>query len=91
MEKTSTTRLGGKHQLIHCCVWCEGLQEKDWQATANKGASTKELVSALGPSLETIGELSERIREYERKLEEIAREHYPQTEVLRQRWEASGR
>lgn len=44
----------------------------------------KELVSALGPLLETIGELTERIREYELKLDEIARERYPQTEVLRQ-------
>jgi hypothetical protein len=32
----------------------------------------KELVSALGPLLETIGELTARIREYEGKLEEIA-------------------
>jgi transposase len=45
----------------------------------------KELVSALRPLLETIGELTERIiREYERKLEEIATEHYPETELLRQ-------
>ena len=44
----------------------------------------KELEPALGPLLETIGELTERIREYERKLEEIATEHYPETELLRQ-------
>jgi transposase len=44
----------------------------------------KELVSALGPLLETIGELTQRIREYERKLEEITSEHYPETELLRQ-------
>ena len=44
----------------------------------------KELVSALGPLLETIGQLTERIREYERKLEEIATEHYPETKILRQ-------
>jgi transposase len=44
----------------------------------------KELESALGPLLETIGELTERIREYERKLEEIAKEHYPETGILRQ-------
>jgi transposase len=44
----------------------------------------KELVSALGPLLETIGELTARIREYEGKLEEIATEHYPETELLRQ-------
>jgi len=44
----------------------------------------EELVSALGPLLETIGELTQRIREYERKLEEIATEHYPETKILRQ-------
>jgi transposase len=44
----------------------------------------KELTPALGPLLETIGELTERIREYERKLEEIAKEHYPETGILRQ-------
>jgi transposase len=47
-------------------------------------ALPKELVSALGPLLETIGELTERIREYERKLQEIATEHYPETKILRQ-------
>jgi hypothetical protein len=36
------------------------------------------------PLLQTIGELTERIREYERKLEEIATEHYPRTKILRQ-------
>jgi transposase len=41
-------------------------------------------VSALGPLLETIGELTQRIREYERKLEEISAEHYPETKILRQ-------
>src|SRR5215203_616910 len=44
----------------------------------------KELTPALGALLETIGELTERIREYERKLEEIAKEHYPETGILRQ-------
>jgi transposase len=44
----------------------------------------KELTPALGPLLETIGELTERIREYERKLEEIAKVHYPETGILRQ-------
>jgi transposase len=39
---------------------------------------------ALGPILEQIGSLTQRIREYERKLEEISKEHYPQTELLRQ-------
>jgi transposase len=44
----------------------------------------KELVSALRPLLETIEELTERIREYESKLEETATEHYSETELLRQ-------
>jgi transposase len=39
---------------------------------------------ALGPILETIGSLTERIRDYERKLEVISKEHYPETELLRQ-------
>ena len=39
---------------------------------------------ALGPILETIGSLTERIREYDRKLETISKEHYPETELLRQ-------
>jgi Transposase IS116/IS110/IS902 family len=34
--------------------------------------------------LEQIGSLTERIREYDRKLEAISREHYPETELLRQ-------
>ena len=39
---------------------------------------------ALGPILEQIGSLTERIRQYDRKLETICEEHYPQTELLRQ-------
>jgi transposase len=39
---------------------------------------------ALGPILETIGSLTERIREYDRQLEAICQEHYPETELLRQ-------
>jgi transposase len=39
---------------------------------------------ALGPILETIGSLTARIREYDRKLETISKEHYPETELLRQ-------
>ena len=42
------------------------------------------LLPALGPLLETIGSLTRRIREYDRKLQEIAKEHYPETELLRQ-------
>jgi transposase len=39
---------------------------------------------ALGPILEQIGSLTERIRDYDRKLEVISKEHYPQTDLLRQ-------
>jgi transposase len=39
---------------------------------------------ALQPILETIGSLTERIRDYERQLEMISKEHYPETELLRQ-------
>jgi transposase len=42
------------------------------------------LMPALGPILEQIGSLTERIREYDRKLEEISLELYPETELLRQ-------
>src|SRR5215204_4643629 len=39
---------------------------------------------ALGPILEQIGSLTERIRDYERQLETVAKGHYPETELLRQ-------
>jgi len=39
---------------------------------------------ALGHILEQIGSLTERIREYERELERISKEHYPETDLLRQ-------
>jgi transposase len=42
------------------------------------------LMPALGATLEQIGSLTERIREYDRKLETLSEEHYPQTELLRQ-------
>ena len=42
------------------------------------------LMPALGPILEQIGSLTERIRDYDRKLEVISKEHYPQTDLLRQ-------
>jgi len=42
------------------------------------------LLPALGPILEQIGSLTERIRNYERRLETIAKDHYPETELLRQ-------
>jgi transposase len=39
---------------------------------------------ALAPILEIIASLTERIRDYDRKLEKLALEHYPETELLRQ-------
>jgi transposase len=43
------------------------------------------LLPALGPILEQISSLTERIREYDRQLERICQEHYrPETELLRQ-------
>jgi transposase len=42
------------------------------------------LLPALGPILEQIGSLTERIRDYERQLETISKEHYPETDLLRQ-------
>jgi transposase len=39
---------------------------------------------ALEPILEQIGSLTERIGQYNRKLETISKEHYPETELLRQ-------
>jgi transposase len=41
------------------------------------------LLPALGPILEQIGSLTERIRQYDRKLQEISEESYPETELLR--------
>jgi transposase len=52
----------------------------------NKAAEhiPKALWPALGPILEQIGSLTERIRQYDRKLQEISKEHYPETGLLRQ-------
>ena len=42
------------------------------------------LLPALGPVLEQVGSLTERIRDYERQLEAISEAHYPETDLLRQ-------
>ncbi len=42
------------------------------------------LSPALEPLLEQIASLTERIRDYDRRLEEISEEHYPETGLLRQ-------
>jgi transposase len=43
-----------------------------------------ELQTALGPLLEEIESLGERIREYNQAVESIAKEHYPETALLKQ-------
>ena len=40
------------------------------------------LLPALGPVLEQIGSLTERIRDYDRKLVAISKDHYPETALL---------
>src|SRR5687767_6155710 len=42
------------------------------------------LMPALEPILERIGSLTQRIRQYERQLEKVSEEHYPETGLLRQ-------
>ena len=42
------------------------------------------LLAALGPIVEQIGSLTERIRQYDRQLEAISKESYPETSLLRQ-------
>jgi transposase len=42
------------------------------------------LLPALEPLLEQIASLTERIRDYDRKLVAISEEHYPETALLRQ-------
>lgn len=44
----------------------------------------QELEEVLRPVLDTIASLTERIKDYERKLEALAQEHYPETKLLRQ-------
>jgi transposase len=39
---------------------------------------------AVEPILEQIASLTERIRQYDRKLEAVSKEHYPETDLLRQ-------
>jgi transposase len=52
----------------------------------NKAAAhmPEALRPALGPILEMIGSLTQHIRDYDRQLETISKEHYPETELLRQ-------
>ena len=43
-----------------------------------------ELTEALGPIVETVGSLTEKIKDYDRRIEELAAERYPETRLLRQ-------
>jgi len=49
-----------------------------------RGTLPRELAGALLPILETIGDLSRRIREYDSQIERLSTEQYPETESLRQ-------
>ena len=46
--------------------------------------ASEHIPEALWPILEQIGSLTQRIREYDRKLEAICKERYPETDLLRQ-------
>ncbi len=43
-----------------------------------------ELVEGLGPVVETVASLTEKIGDYDRRIEKLAAERYPETELLRQ-------
>jgi transposase len=43
-----------------------------------------EFVEPLGPIVETIGLLTEKIKDYNQRIEELAAERYPETQLLRQ-------
>lgn len=49
-----------------------------------KDVIPEELRDALAPMLEQIRELTERIREYERRIEAVAQERYPEVELMMQ-------
>ena len=48
------------------------------------GHLPSELAEVLGPIVETVGSLTEKIKDYDRRIEELAAERYPETELLRQ-------
>src|SRR5215204_5170960 len=48
------------------------------------GQLPSELAEVLGPVVETIGSLTEKIKDYDRRIEELAAERYPETGLLRQ-------
>ena len=48
------------------------------------GHLPSELAEILGPIVETVGSLTEKIKDYDRHIEELAAERYPETRLLRQ-------
>jgi transposase len=52
------------------------------------GRLPEELLLVLEPLLATLASLIERIREYDRRLEALAEDFYPQTRLLRQVYRA---
>jgi transposase len=48
------------------------------------GQLPSELAEVLGPIVETVGSLTEKIKDYDRHIEELAAERYPETRLLRQ-------
>ena len=48
------------------------------------GHLPSELAEVLGPIVETVGSLTEKIKDYDRRIEELAAEPYPETRLLRQ-------
>jgi transposase len=56
---------------------------RSFHKRASEHIPAEALLAALGPILEQIGSLTERIRQYDRQLEAISKEHYPETDLLR--------
>ena len=48
------------------------------------GQLPSELAEVLEPIVETVGSLTEKIKDYDRRIEELAAERYPETRLLRQ-------
>jgi transposase len=48
------------------------------------GHLPSELGEVLGPIVESVGSLTEKIKDYDRRIEELAAQRYPETELLRQ-------
>jgi transposase len=72
-----------KERLSPSVIACPSAKARSFH---NKAAEhiPEALMAALGPILEQIGSLTQRIRQYDLKLEEISKERYPETDLLRQ-------